>query len=84
VRNSSDPIAAAAEWVGRIAAVAFEMVLPGLAGKWLDERWGSGPWLMIVGFALGMTAAMYHLLAMTAADNKKRNKNGKSDERNER
>ena len=33
--------------------VALEMVLPGLAGYWLDKRLGTVVLLMLVGFAVG-------------------------------
>jgi hypothetical protein len=62
------------EWSSRIFAVSLEMVLPGLAGQWLDKRWGTG-FLALVGFALGITLAIWHLLVMTRASNGKR-KNG--------
>ena len=35
------PYAAAMEWVVRITAVGLEMVLPGLAGQWVDQRLGT-------------------------------------------
>ncbi|MHB1033686.1 MAG: AtpZ/AtpI family protein [Pirellulales bacterium] len=57
-------MAVAMEWVSRITAVALEMVLPGLAGHWLDQRWGTR-FLALTGFALGVTAGIWHLLVMT-------------------
>ena len=52
-------------------ALALEMVLPGLAGTWLDGRWGTGPLLTIVGFLIGTVGGVGHLLWMTTAANKK-------------
>lgn len=49
--------------------VAMEMVLPGLAGYWLDQRLGTVVLLMLVGFALGGTAATVHLMHMVRSDN---------------
>jgi uncharacterized membrane protein YqaE (UPF0057 family) len=43
------------------------MVLPGLVGLWLDVRWGTSPWLTLLGFVLGMVFAMWHLLRMTTS-----------------
>jgi uncharacterized protein YqgC (DUF456 family) len=51
-------------WVSRILAVVMVMVLPGLAGQWLDKRWGTG-FLGIVGFALGLVSGIAYLLIMT-------------------
>jgi hypothetical protein len=59
------PLAAAMEWVSRIITVALEMVLPGLAGGWLDKRWGTS-FLALVGFALGVSMGIYHLIVMTS------------------
>jgi len=61
----------ATEWVSRILAVALEMILPGLAGQWLDTRWGT-QFLALVGFGLGISLAIYHLLVMTKAQNSRR------------
>ena len=58
------PLAVAMEWVSQITTVVAEMVLPGIAGQWLDHRWGTkviGP----IGFGLGLTVGIWHLLAMT-------------------
>jgi len=58
------PMALAIEWVAKITTVALEMVLPGLAGMWLDGRWGT-QFLGLVGFALGLIVGIWHLLQMT-------------------
>jgi F0F1-type ATP synthase assembly protein I len=52
------------EWVSQITTVVAEMVLPGLAGQWLDRRWGTKV-LGLIGFGLGLTVGIWHLLAMT-------------------
>jgi len=58
------PMAIAMQWVSRITTVVLEMVLPGLAGQWLDDRWGTG-FLALAGFAFGLTLGIWHLLIMT-------------------
>jgi hypothetical protein len=58
------PIGLAFEWVGRIFAVVIEMVVPGLLGQYLDSRLGTR-YLVLVGFAGGLSLGLYHLLAMT-------------------
>jgi hypothetical protein len=62
--ESRPPLAVAMEWVSQITTVVAEMVLPGLAGQWLDDRWGTG-FLALIGFALGLTVGIWHLIAMT-------------------
>ena len=51
-------------WVSKITAVALEMILPGLAGLWLDNQLGTR-FLTLLGFALGVPLGMWHLIAMT-------------------
>jgi hypothetical protein len=51
-------------WVSRILAVTAVMVLPGLAGQWLDKRLATG-FLGFVGFAFGLVSGMAYLLIMT-------------------
>ncbi len=63
-------------WVSRIMAVGLEMVLPGLAGQWLDGRLGTS-FLTPLGFVLGLSAALYHLILMTRPT--PRNKRGQDD-----
>jgi F0F1-type ATP synthase assembly protein I len=48
--------------------VSLEMVLPGLAGYWLDQRLGTVVLFMLVGFGLGSTAAVVHLIRMVRAE----------------
>jgi hypothetical protein len=71
VKNPSDdrsPAAIAYGWASRIMVVAMEMVLPGLAGHWLDEKLGTKVLFLLIGLALGSTAATFHLISMTRAD----------------
>ena len=53
----------AIEWVARVTAVALLMVLPGVAGQWLDGRFGT-EFLTLVGFGFGFCAGFVALLAM--------------------
>lgn len=62
--NDQHPMAAAMQWVHRVTTVVLEMVLPGLFGQWLDNRWGTS-FLALLGFGLGLTTAITHLLQMT-------------------
>lgn len=41
---------------------ALTMVLTVLAGTWADRKFGTGPWLTIVGSLFGIGAAMYALI----------------------
>jgi hypothetical protein len=50
--------------------VAMEMVLPGLAGHWLDKQLGTVVLFLLVGLGLGCTAAVVHLMQMTRSDSR--------------
>lgn len=54
------------EWVARITAVGMEMVLPTVAGFYLDRYLQTGYWTL-VGLIVGGVAGFWHLLQMTKA-----------------
>lgn len=56
------PTTVAMRWVSRITSISIEMVLPGLLGLWLDRRLGTLVLFTSLGFALGLTVAMFHLV----------------------
>ena len=66
--DDPSPIAIAYQWASRIIVVSLEMVLPGLAGYWLDQRVGTVVLFMLIGFALGCTAEVIHLVQITCGD----------------
>jgi hypothetical protein len=59
--------------------VSLEMVLPGLAGYWVDLQLGTKVVFMLLGFATGSTAAVIHLVRMTRSD-QSRSRSGRFDE----
>jgi hypothetical protein len=63
--DDRSPVAAAYQWATRIMVVSLEMVLPGLAGHWLDVRLGTVVLFLLIGLGLGCTAAVVHLVQMT-------------------
>jgi ATP synthase protein I len=42
-----------------------------LLGRWLDEKWGTAPWMMLAGVALGLTAAGKDLVRLVRRAKKK-------------
>lgn len=64
-------MAVALEWVSRITTVALEMVLPGVFGIWIDGKTGIPLVFTLLGFGLGGSLAMWHLLSMTRLPDKK-------------
>ncbi len=65
------PMASAMIWVSRIFAISAEMILPGLLGQWLADRWGI-PFLVLLGFALGISLGLWHLILITRAADRAR------------
>ncbi len=59
------PLARAATWASRVTTIALEMVLPGLAGIWIDRRLGTQVLFTLLGFSGGLTFAIWQLLKMT-------------------
>ena len=50
----------------------LSIVLFMFAGKWLDSRLGTEPWLMVAGVFLGATAAFYSMYRRLMRDQKRR------------
>jgi F0F1-type ATP synthase assembly protein I len=67
--DDRSPIALAYAWATRIMVVALTMVLPGLAGHWLDERLGTVVLFLLVGLGLGCTAATLQLIRIIHSEN---------------
>ena len=58
------PLALAMEWVAKITTVGLEMVLPGVGGVYLDKYFQT-TFLALLGFGVGMTVGILHLLQMS-------------------
>lgn len=74
-RHNPHPLALAMEWVAKITTVAFEMVVPAVAGAYLDRQWGTSYWAL-AGVVLGVVVGMWHLLQMTKAGNRRQRPDG--------
>jgi F0F1-type ATP synthase assembly protein I len=48
--------------------VSLEMVLPGMGGYWLDQWLGTKVVFLLIGFAVGCTAAAFHLIQLTRSE----------------
>ena len=66
------PLAQAAAWASRVMTVALEMVLPGLIGIWIDRKLGLKAACTLVGFGLGFSVALLHLLQLTKQSSARR------------
>jgi F0F1-type ATP synthase assembly protein I len=64
-RDDRSPLALAYQWSALIMSISLELVVPIAIGYWLDHRWGTLPWLLIVGVILGFITATLSLLRLT-------------------
>jgi ATP synthase protein I len=46
--------------------MAASVALGALLGNWLDHRWGTEPWLLVVGFLLGTVAGFVQMARIIA------------------
>lgn len=56
----------------QVTTIGLEMVLPAGLGAWLDSRWGTSPWLVIMGAILGFAVSMWHLARLVGLVGKRR------------
>ena len=68
-------MAVAMQLVHQITTVSLMMALPAWGGNALDERFGTGPWLVSVGAILGFAVGMLHLVKLTGGTGKQRHSN---------
>ena len=59
--SKRNPWVEAARYGVIILTLPVCLLLGLLAGRWLDDQWGTGPTLSIVGFLLGMGVAAVEL-----------------------
>ena len=57
-------MARAMQWVSRITTIALEMVVPAVAGTWLDHQFETN-FLVVVGLVIGVPLGLWHLVQMT-------------------
>jgi F0F1-type ATP synthase assembly protein I len=58
-------VAIAFQWATTVMTLAAEMVVPALIGYLLDQKFGTGHVLLLIGFALGGLLATLGLVRIT-------------------
>jgi len=48
----------------RVGSIAIGAVLPAGLGAWADKHWGTSPWLVGLGGALGFAFLMYEVMKL--------------------
>jgi F0F1-type ATP synthase assembly protein I len=58
-----DPAKGPGPWAlaGAGTELAGSVVLLALLGWWLDKRWGTSPWLLLLGTLVGTVGGIYNL-----------------------
>lgn len=57
-------------WVSRITSISMEMVIPGLIGYYLLDRWlGTKVVFLILGLILGLVGGIWQLIKLTKQNN---------------
>jgi hypothetical protein len=77
--DTRSPIAIAYAWAWRVITISLEMVVPGLVGMAID-MWGLGippVAFTLLGFGLGVTAGILHLVKVANTLNKLDSSNDK-------
>lgn len=64
-KDGPDSVARGYMWATRASSIALTAVVPAGLGYWLDQRWGTTPWLLIVGAGLGLTVMLVDLIKLT-------------------
>ncbi len=64
-RDDRSPLVLGLQWSSRITTVSLEMVVPALAGYWLDWKLGTPLLFLVLGAVLGFAVGLRSLLRMT-------------------
>ncbi|HEX8341338.1 MAG TPA: AtpZ/AtpI family protein [Tepidisphaeraceae bacterium] len=57
--------------LGAVTSLGFEFIatvlLPGGIGYWLDRRYDTSPWFILIGGVFGFAVGLYRMLKVSAA-----------------
>lgn len=70
--SESDPFSKYAEYLSLGAEIAAAMVLPILAGYWLDEYFETSPWLILTGCLVGIVNVLIVIFRLADRLNKQK------------
>lgn len=78
--RSAERIAGALRAAAIVSGIGFTMAvsvaLGALGGAWLDRRWGTEPWLTVIGFLLGSIGGFLEMLRLVALAGKGKDRAG--------
>lgn len=65
--KTGSALRAAAVLSGAGITMAASVAIGALGGNWLDQRFGTAPWLLVIGFLLGAIGGFVQMARMIAA-----------------
>jgi ATP synthase protein I len=71
------PLSSGAEFAGLGVQMALTLVLSALAGRWLDAKLGTSPWLLLLLVFVGAAAAFYSIYRRVIGTGSKSEKDGR-------
>ncbi len=66
------------EYTALVLDIAAPPLVGGVAGYWLDERFGTRPWILVSGVGLGFIAAVINTIRLAQKLDRENGKNGKN------
>ncbi len=76
-RPRKPPLVAGLEIATLVTSAAFQLAIPPAVGAYVDHRWGTGPWGLIVGALLGVAAfvtSLRHVMRRLERSNTERSR----------
>ena len=70
-RDGRSPVARGYVLATRITSIGMQMAFPPLIGWWLDNKFNTGPWILVAGSALGFGVSMLELVRLARESNPK-------------
>lgn len=58
-------------WASQISTLGLQLAFPMLVGYWLDQRWQTKPWLLLLGALLGISVFSLSVVRLSQAAAKK-------------
>ncbi|HZJ84794.1 MAG TPA: AtpZ/AtpI family protein [Syntrophomonadaceae bacterium] len=74
-KNEKHWAKALSDAINLVTTIAAAVALCGIGGWWLDGKFGTDPWLTVIGVLLGVATGFKAMWDKTIADDKRRQKN---------
>jgi F0F1-type ATP synthase assembly protein I len=56
----------------KVSSIGMQMAFPPLIGWWIDTKWGTTPWMLMLGACLGFVISLLELIKFANDSNRKR------------